>query len=294
MTIREAIEILELETPVSHEQVKRSFRQKAKKYHPDRHKDEISSKLNADRFIQARAASDLLLSYSEAIINSPGRQRDPARVVRREPRRQPPPHPVTQIRFVKELDNMIRLFRMIQGSTKKFKSINLNIQPGAWLGKMYEFLFEKKFSGEDFLKGNAFAFYRFFRLFFGSIFLIAGFIGISIIGMILAAGVFPALIVFQAVYTIYIQMIDFQAKKLNLHIKVKDKEKWVSIRRKYLHFRTVPVFGMLILASMFIRLSAPYSGYFTLLSLMFCIPLFILMLSVSYEWLHYYKLLRAE
>lgn len=289
MTIKEAIEILELDLPISHDDVKKAYRRKAKTHHPDKHRESISTSFHKEQFINAKNANELLLSHSELVLNSPGRYRDPVKVKRRASPRPAPKPPEAQWKFIEELDNVVKLLKIISRSTKKFKSLNISIQPGAWLGKMYVFLFEKRFIGEEFFKGKWFGVYRFIRLFVGSVFLIAGFIGISIAGMLLAAFVFPAFIVFQGIYTLYTQTIENQVKKTSDTMRKRDKVEWLNLKRKYLHIRTVPLFGILILSSLLIRFSAMYSFYFTILSLVFCIPTFILLLSVVYEWFYFYR-----
>lgn len=289
MTIREAIEILELEKPVSHEAIKKAFRDKAKIYHPDRHRDSSTQKQAADKFIAIRKASELLLNLSEAVINDPASHRRPDPIIRRAPRTPAAPSPVINSPIMGEYDNLIRLWRMLIGNKKEVKKSLFNFQPGSWLVIMYEFFIEKRFIDEEKISGLGFAFYRFTRLLVGAIFLIAGFLLLSIFGMFISAVIFPPFIVFYGIYHLYQQLLDYQANKMNQEMKVKTKAAWLGMRKTYLQLRTFPVFGMILLGMAFHRLSTIGTMYVQLLSLVFIALALLLLLSVSYEWLYFYR-----
>lgn len=289
MRIPEAIELLELEKPVTHAAVKAGFRRLAKQYHPDKHhnsplKPDISAK-----FIKIREAADVLLNHSEEFINSSRAMRDPVPVVRRErPRPRPAPPPVSKLRFIRELDNIARLFDLMLGRKNKKRDLNFRFQPGIWLGKFYEFLFERQFASEIKLSGFAFALWRFTRIFSGAVFLIIGFLSMSLIGMMLAACFFPPVLVFLGLYHFYCEMLDYRARTLNQNLKRNDRDSWFALRRQFLQFRTIPVMALLLLAGTLVRVSAGGSWYYTMLSIVFCFPVLILALSVMYEWFQYY------
>jgi hypothetical protein len=289
MRIKEAIELLELERPVTHLAVKSNFRRLAKKYHPDRHQNSPLIPDVSDKFIRIREAADLLLNQSEEFINSSRAVRDPVPVVRRtQTRTAPPPSPVAKLRFIRELDNIIRLFGLISGRIKKNPDLQIRFQPGVWLGKFYELLFEKQFSSDIRLTGVAFGIWRFLRIATGTVFLIAGFLSMSLVGMFLAACVFPPVFVFLGIYHFYCEMLDHRSATLNRNLKRNDKDSWLHARRQFLQFRTIPLFAMLILCSFLVRITAGGSWYYSLLSIVFCLPVLVLALSVIYEWLHYY------
>ncbi len=289
MTIREAIEVLGLEKPISHEAVKKAFRDKAKLYHPDKQKDEQSRIVASDKFIAVRIASETLLSLSIAVINDPASHRRPDPIIRRQQRAPVKQEPVFDSPLIKEFDNVIRLFRMLIGNKKEVKKSTFNFQPGAWLGMMFEFFIERKFLDEEKLEGLGFALYRLVRLSVGAVFLIAGFLALSIFGMFFSAVLFPPFIVFYGLYHLYTQLLDFQADKMNREVKIKSRETWLSMRKTYLQLRTFPVFGMILLAMGVIRLSQLGSIYLQSLGMLFFALVIMLLLSVTYEWLYFYR-----
>jgi len=289
MTIKEAIEVLGLEKPISHEAVKKAFRDRAKLYHPDKQKDEESRIVASDKFIAVRNASETLLSLSVAIINDPASLRRPDPVVRRQQRAPVKQEPIFDSLLIKEFDNVIRLFRMLIGNKKAVKKSTFNFQPGAWLGIMFEFLIERRFLDEDKLHGLSFALYRLVRLSVGAIFLIGGFLALSIFGMLFSAVIFPPFIVFYGLYHLYTQLLDFQATKMNREVKIKSRETWLSMRKTYLQLRTFPVFGMIMLAMGLIKLSQLGTYYLQSLGMIFFALVIMLLLSVIYEWLYFYR-----
>jgi hypothetical protein len=289
MTIREAIDILELEKPVRHEAIKKAFRDKAKIYHPDRHEGSQAQKIASDKFIEVRKASETLLSLSEAVINDPASHRRPDPIIRRAPRTPAPQSPVFTSPITAEFDNLIRLWRMLIGNNKEVKKTLFVFQPGSWLVMMYEFFIEKKFKAEENVNGFGFALFRFVRLLFGAIFLIAGFLLLSIFGMFISAVIFPPFIVFYGIYHLYQQLLDYQANKMNQEMKIKTKAAWLGMRKTYLQLRTFPVFGMILLGIGFHHLSTFGTFYVQSLSFVFTTLALLFLLSVCYEWLYFYR-----
>jgi hypothetical protein len=289
MTIREAIEILELVKPVSHEAIKKAFREKVKIYHPDRHRDALNQQAAAEKFIAVRKASETLLNLSEAVINDPASHRRPDPIIRRAPRTPAPTSPIINSPIMGEFDNIIRLWRMLIGSKKEVKKSMFNFQPSSWLLIMYEFFIEKRFIAEENISGIGFAFYRLVRLMIGAIFLIAGFMLLSIFGMFVSAVIFPPFIVFYGLYHMYQQLLDYQANKMNQEIKSKTRQAWLGMRKTYLQLRTFPVFGMILLGMGFRQLSTYGTFYIQSLSFIFIALVLMLLLSVSYEWLYFYR-----
>lgn len=292
MTIREAIAILELQSPVSHDDVRKAFRAKAKLYHPDRHRDERLQEQASKQFISARQASEFLLNRSEAVINSPEAQRRPDPVVRRPFRTPPPPPKIVDAPIVKELDNVVKLVQLALGNkwNSKSKKLRWNFTPGSILGRWYEELIEKHYPGEDKLNGAAFAFYRFFRLLFGAIFLIAAFLIMGILGLLAAVLFFPPLIVFYALYSLYSMALESVAEELNKQVKRGDITSWITARYEYLWYRTIPLalFGLACWGT--ITFGKTGTIYLESISWLICLPVLMLVLSVTYEWLHYRRI----
>ncbi|MFM2285445.1 MAG: DnaJ domain [Bacteroidota bacterium] len=292
MTIREAIAVLELQVPVTHEDVRKAFRAQAKKYHPDRQRDERLQADASKRFIAARQASELLLQKSEVVINAPESRRAPDPIVRRTRRAPAPPPKIVESPLVKELDNVQRLFRMLAGgSEQKEKSFRWKNSPSTILGKWYETLIEKNFPGEENLSGISFALFRFFRLMFGAILLIAVFIGMSIVGLLGAVVFFPPMMVFYALYSLYNWALQEVASELNKHVRRGDVNTWLKARREYLWYRTLPLafFGLASWATISFGSNGTY--YLESISWLIVLPVFLLALSITYEWLHFRKVL---
>ena len=292
MTIREAIAVLELQVPVTHEDVRKAFRVQAKKYHPDRQRDERLQADASKRFIAARQASELLLLKSEAVINAPEARRAPDPVIRRERRAPAAPPKIVESPLIKELDNVQRLFRMVVGKAElKGKGFRWKNSPSALLGHWYETLIEKNFPGEEKLSGVSFALFRFFRLFFGAILLIAAFIGMSIVGLLGAVVFFPPMMVFYALYSLYNWALQEVASELNKHVRRGDVNTWLKARKEYLWYRTLPMFFFGLAAWATISFGSNGTFYLESISWLIVVPVFLLGFSITYEWLHYRKVL---
>lgn len=292
MTNREAIAILELQLPLSHDDVRSAFRRMAKLYHPDLNRDPGMQDFASKKFIAARQASDWLLSKSETYINSPEPiKREPVFVKRT--RKPPPIQPkIKDLAIVKEIDNVISLIALIVGN-KKFKShkiFRLNLIPSALIGKLYESFIEKKYPGEDHLQGFAFGLLRFFRLLVGSVFLIAGFFILSVIGLLGAVILFPPTMVFYLIYSIYIAALENIAKRLNKKIKKGDLDSWISIRKVYLFYRSFPLALFLLTSWGTIEFGQTGTIYLQAISWLVCIPVFLLMMSVLFEWIQFHQI----
>ena len=292
MTNREAIAILELQIPLSHDDVRRAFRRMAKMYHPDLNREPEKQDFASKKFISARQASEWLLSNSEAYINSPEPIRKEPVLVKRTRKPAPIQPKIKDLPIVKELDNVVSLIALLVGN-KKFKSHKVfrwNLIPSALIGKLYESLIEKHYPGEDQLQGFAFALLRFFRLIVGAIFLIAGFFILSVIGLLGAVILFPPMMVFYLIYSIYIAALENIAKSLNKKIKKGDLESWIHVRRIYLIYRSVPLVLFVLTSWATISLGRSGTIYLQSISWMICIPVFLLMMSVLYEWIHFRKI----
>jgi hypothetical protein len=292
MTNREAIAILELQIPVSHDDVRRAFRRMAKLYHPDLNREPEKQDFASKKFIAARQASEWLLSKSETYINSPEPiKREPV-IVKRTRKPTPVQPKIKDLPIVKELDNVISLIALIVGN-KKFKSHKIfrwNLIPSALIGKLYESFIEKKYPGEDHLQGFAFALLRFFRLLVGAVFLIAGFFILSVIGLLGAVILFPPMMVFYLIYSIYIAALENIAKSLNKKIKKGDLESWISVRKVYLLYRSFPLVLFLLTSWGTIEFGQTGTIYLQSISWLVCIPVFLLMMSVLFEWIQFLQI----
>jgi hypothetical protein len=294
MTIGEALSVLHLNAPVTHDDVRKAFRMKAKEFHPDKHFNEQARELAAQQFLRIREASDLLMSLSEQQINHRGPERRTIRVVRRSHPRPAPVQPtIMEHPLIKELDNVVKLFHLAgKGSSMQLLRKYLGegrFSPGNWMGKMYEKLFEKKFAGEDQMSGFMYGFILFIRLLWGSIFLIVAFFSMSILGLMVLVLVFPPVVVFTGVYWLYHRFMKPIAKKLNQSIQPGNTASWLKARSAYLRYRTLPLPIMAAIAWAFVLVCKTGSLYVITLSYLLCLLFSILGMSVFYEWLQYLK-----
>ena len=292
MTNREAIAILELQIPLSHEDVRKAFRRMAKIYHPDLQREPEKQEEASKKFIAVRQASEWLLSKSESAINAPEPIRREPTIVRR-PYKRPAPQPkIKDLPIIKELDNVILLVELIIGKRKnnKKRSFPWKFNPSNLLGKWYESLIEKHYPGEDNLQGFSFAIFRFFRLFIGAIFLIAGFFILSVIGLLAAVILFPPFMVFYLLYITYIAALEFVTPKLNKKIIKGDLESWIRVRRVYLLYRSYPLALFLLVSWGTITFGQTGTIYLQSISWLICIPVVMLMMSVLFEWIQFHKI----
>jgi hypothetical protein len=292
MTNREAIAILELQIPLSHEDVRKAFRRMAKIYHPDLQRDPEKQEEASKKFIDVRQASEWLLSKSESEINAPEPIRREPAIVRRTYKRPAPQPKIKDFAIIKELDNAILLLELILGN-KKWK-INRKFfgkfNPSEIIGSWYESLIEKNYPGEDKLQGISFAIFRFFRLLIGAIFLIAGFFILSIIGLLGCVILFPPLMVFYLLYSIYIAALEILATRLNKKIKRGDLDTWIHVRKTYLVYRSFPLVLFILTSWGTIKFGKTGTIYLQSISWLICIPVAMLIMSVLYEWIHFRKI----
>ena len=296
MTIREALTLLELQTPVTHEQVRKAFRRLAKQWHPDLQPNPLAQQRASEVFIQLRKANDYLLERSEEAINHPGPERRTVQRVRRTSPVQKAPPPVINHPLFQEVENVARLFRLISRKEKKNAFSRrwgaFQFSPGSWLGKMYEVLIERRFPSEDRLNGTAYAFFRLFHVLWGSIFLIVLFIGLSLAGLLSVAILFPPVMGFLGVYTVYHLALEKSIRNLNKTIVPGNRLSWINARSKYLFIRSLPLLPMLALAALCLILSLSGTYYVRSLAICFSLMIIALVLSVVYEWLQFYRIRR--
>ena len=151
-------------------------------------------------------------------------------------------------------------------------------------------MIEKHYPGEDKLQGFSFAIFRFFRLFIGSIFLIAGFFILSVIGLLGAVILFPPFMVFYLLYNTYIAYLEYVTPGLNKKIIKGDLESWIRVRRVYLFYRSFPLALFLLASWGTIAVGQTGTIYLQSISWLICIPVFLLMMSVLFEWIQFRKI----
>ena len=292
MTNREAIAILELQIPLSHEDVRKAFRRMAKIYHPDLQREQEKQEEASKKFIAIRQASEWLLSKSETAINTPEPIRREPTIVRRTYKRAAPQPKIKDLAIIKELDNVILLLELIIGKRKnqQKRSFSWKFNPSNLIGKWYESLIEKHYPGEDNLQGFSFAIFRFFRLFIGAIFLIAGFFILSVIGLLAAVVLFPPFMVFYLLYSSYIAALEYATQSLNKKIIKGDLDSWIRVRKVYLFYRSYPLALFLLASWGTIEFGQTGTIYLQSISWLICIPVVMLMMSVLFEWIQFHKI----
>lgn len=300
MTVNDAISLLELSRPVTHEAVKQSFRRLVKIYHPDKHFNDVARDNAAAQFVQIKSASELLLELSEEEINNPQPviQRRRPNIVRRERQYQAQPQVNLNHPIIKEIENIVRLFRLT-GATQihvflRKLLIDGKYSPSAWMGNLYARLFEKSYAGEDKLNGAAYAVFFFFRLLWGAVFLIVSFFTIAILGLLLTVLLFPPVALFAIFYSLYIRLLKPVKDHLNKSIRPNDRTSWLKARLKYLVFRTLPLPILFLFSFWFIEICNQGTYYVSSISKILFALFVLLFLSVIYEWIHYFRAKRSK
>jgi hypothetical protein len=264
----------------------------AKIYHPDLQREPEKQEEASKKFIAVRQASEWLLSKSESAINAPEPIRREPTIVRRTYKRAAPQPKIKDLAIIKELDNVILLLELIIGKRRnnQKRSFSWKFNPSNLIGKWYESLIEKHYPGEDKLQGFSFAIFRFFRLFIGAIFLIAGFFTLSVIGLLGAVILFPPFMVFYLLYSTYIAALEYVTPSLNKKIIKGDLESWIRVRRVYLLYRSYPLAFFLLASWGTMAFGQTGTIYLQSISWLICIPVMMLMMSVLFEWIQFHKI----
>jgi hypothetical protein len=292
MTVNEALQLLELTLPVSHEEVRLAFRKMAKRFHPDLYTEIKEQQAASLKFIEAKKASDYLLNIPVEAINDSRKRPIASQRIKRE-RAAAPPTPKVNSPLIKELDNIASLFHLIneQGKELKWwsKLRKFNFNPLEIVGKWYEFLIEKSFPGENKLGAIGFAFYRFFRILYGSIVLIIGMLAMSIGGLIAAIVLLPSFGVFYICYYFYNQYLERISLELNKMIIPNNFISWKNAKSIYLKYRIVPMILFISLAATLLYLAQYGSFLVNSIALFYSILVILLCLSIFSEFLLFKK-----
>jgi hypothetical protein len=300
MNANQAIETLRLQRPITHDSVRKAFRNLAKEYHPDKHFTDVARENASAMFVRIKAASDILLEMSEGEINNPRPQvRRPVTRVKRERTYTPPSKPlILNHPLVKEFENIMQLFRLAKKSQVNTFMRKLLVEgkyaPGVFIGNLYERLFERKYAGEEKLGSVAYAVLLALRLLWGAVFMIISFFVMAIIGLIGLIFLFPPITLFSIVYWMYHQMLQPLVKRLNKTIDPGVRKSWLKARRIYLWYRTLPLLPMSVVAYLFIQFCQRGTYYITSIAYILSILFGLLALSIFYEWLHYFKVKLAK
>jgi hypothetical protein len=295
MNANQAIETLRLQRPITHDAVRKSFRNLAKEYHPDKHFTDVARENASAMFVRIKAAADILLEIPESEINNPRQQvRRPVNRVKRERSYTPPAKPlILNHPLVKEFENIMQLLHLAKKSQVNAFMRKLLVEgkyaPGLFIGNLYERLFERKYAGEEKLGSGAYAVLLSMRLLWGAIFMIVSFFTMAILGLLGLVFLFPPIALFSIVYWMYLQMLEPMVKKLNKTIEPGVRKSWLKARRVYLWYRTLPLLPMAAGAYFFVRLCSSGTYYANSIAYLLCVLFGLLALSIFYEWLHYFK-----
>jgi hypothetical protein len=299
MTVNEALQLLELTLPVSHDDVRLAFRKMAKRFHPDLFSEIKSQQAASLKFIEAKKASDYLLKLPvEAINNIRKRPLADQTIKRQRTARAPAPAPVVVSPLVKELDNIARLFHFIneQGKETKWwsKLLKFNFSPGEIVGKWYEVLIEKTYTGEKNLGVVGFALFRFFRILFGTIVLIMGMLLMSIGGLMAAIVLLPSFGIFYFCYYFYNQYLERVSLELNKMIIPNNFNSWKIAKSTYLKYRITPMILFISLAVAFVFVSRFGTFLVNSIALFYSLMVLLLCLSIFSEYLLFKKSVRKR
>jgi hypothetical protein len=120
ITFSEAIRILELNKPLSREQVRKAYRSKARQLHPDKFPDEAEKAYANEKFIQLKEAYELLKTLEDHELNDPIYMRNQKRRQREAALRKQQILPDWPLLY--ELENFLQL-------TLGLKSLNIITLP---------------------------------------------------------------------------------------------------------------------------------------------------------------------
>ena len=274
---------------MSHEGIRKAFRDKAKQFHPDKFRDPGLQQEASNRFILARKASDFLLALPVEAINH-ARYRTSAEPVVRRTRRAPTPAPkVVDQPIIEDLDNIARLFHFVgsKGIPKSFwnRLMKINISPGALLGGLYERFIERKYTAEKRLNGFAYAVFKLLRIVVGSLFLIASFLFVSVGGFAVMMFLAPAGLAFIIVYSGFTAIVP-DRKDAAWDTKV--GAALLTPRLLYLMVKTTILVIIFLFTQPMIHVFRA-SFYLSGLTWVFLILMAIPALSVIYEWIAFFR-----
>jgi hypothetical protein len=297
MTVNEALQLLELTLPVSHEEVRLAFRKMAKRFHPDLFIEIKEQQAASLKFIEAKKANDFLLKLPVEAINDVRKRPIASQRLKRKRAAAPPP-PVVNSPLIKELDNIASLFHLINDQGKEIKwwgkLRKFNFSPGEIIGKWYEVLIEKSFPGEKKLGKISFALFRFFRILYGSIVLIIGMILMSAAGLFAAIVILPSFGIFYFCYYFYNQYLQRVRMELNKMIIPNNFISWKNAKSIYLKYRIVPMILFITLAGTLLYLAQYGSFLVNSIALFYSILVILLCLSIFSEFLLFKKTVKKR
>ncbi|MBX7201541.1 MAG: DnaJ domain-containing protein [Bacteroidia bacterium] len=293
MTIPEALQILELKIPVSANDLRKAFREKAMRYHPDKFIDPREQQQASARFIRAKDAYNFLLKFQPEQINSGNYRRTHQPIRRKSERPVYRKHsPVVKHPIVNDIDRIARLLHLVNTQGKKtrlWQRISaFRFYPSEVLGTWYIRLFERKYTGEERLNGLLFIIFRLFRVISGAILLIVGFFLIAICALSLMVVIAPPLLLFLAMYHVYMSVIDWVQR----YMQKAGKSIFPGVKSKdlaYLVLRSLPMVPWLAFTSFFFVFGLRFSPYVQSITWIFSGLFFLLLLCVGSEWQSFFK-----
>lgn len=275
MTILQAIHILELERPYTHDGIKKAYRQQAKLWHPDNFRVYEQQIEAGRRFIEIKEAYDQLVSLDIKALNSYNPAYDNAILKRNraaEPIRNKEEHKLFKTPLFKEADNILSLFYL-------FAKWN-------WFG--LPMLFAKAYNVvnnyiKPHKKGYGPSAARFILFLF-----------IILCSTALAAAVVPILVFIALLFTplmwIYIKSVKGLTKVFTYVIGYLPAPNcgYIGGELLYLTLRSLMPVILIIAAVLYIPFSDMANVYLLLFSGYIVFTLFIT-ISVLYEWVSFYR-----
>lgn len=134
LSFTEAIRILELRKPLSKEQVRKAYRNKANRYHPDKFRDEADKAFANEKFIQVKEAYELLIRIDDHELNDPNYLRSQKRKEREDALRRQNTFPKWPL--IDEVENVAQLILGLN-LAKNLSIPNYINFPGAALAQLF-------------------------------------------------------------------------------------------------------------------------------------------------------------
>jgi len=285
LSISEAVHILDLSRPMSHEEIRKAYRNKARKLHPDLFQDETEKENATQKFINLKAACDLLLAFEEYELNDPVQMRKNHLKARAEALKRQVVLPDWSLMY--DWENAAKLFNS-RGSALKWMS-KLKLEKR--FKSVRQFIHRFNTFWNSFTIGDrAYGVLKFFRLILFAVIFTAYALGLSIGFVLLVLLILPASLLFIFTY--------FLLQKFSTHnLKVKTGKKTIHAAaiyqhpkavRKYLFLRTF-IWPIVLLAGSLLFLIS-HKIYMLFNMSLFSILWLSIMFSIIYEWREFNKI----
>jgi len=285
LSISKAIHLLDLSRPLSHEEIRKAYRNKARKLHPDLFQDETEKENATQNFINIKAACDLLLAFEEYELNDPAQMRKNHLKARAEVLKRQVVLPDWSLMY--DWENAAKLFNSSGSALKWMSKLKLEKR----FKSVRQFIHRFNAFWNSFTIGDrAYGVLKFFRLLLFAVIFTAYALGLSIGFVLLVLLILPASLLFIFTY--------FLLQKFSTHnLKVKTGKNTIHAAaiyqhpkavRKYLFLRTFIWPSVLLAGSLLFLIS--HKIYMLFNMSLFSILWLSIMFSIIYEWREFNKI----